>query len=44
MDLDGFGAGGEDDVRCRGCGRVVCGTCAVVEVGVGRECLECRMR
>ena len=27
---------------CRFCGRRVCGVCAVVEVGVGRECLQCR--
>lgn len=37
----------EDDVRifecaCRSCGRRICGTCAIVEVGVGRECLQCR--
>ena len=27
---------------CRCCGRRVCGMCAVVEVGAGRECLQCR--
>lgn len=35
---------GDEDVRCMQCRRLVCETCAVVEVGVGRECLECRMR
>ena len=37
--------GGEmdgDNYACRSCGRKVCGTCAVVEVGDGRECLQCR--
>ncbi|KAL8807352.1 MAG: hypothetical protein Q9223_007797 [Gallowayella weberi] len=34
----------DEDRRCRECGRMVCATCAVVEVGAGRECLECRMR
>lgn len=34
----------EDDCRCMSCGRLVCATCAVVETGAGRECLECRMR
>ena len=37
--------GGETDganYACRSCGRKVCGTCAVVEVGDGRECLQCR--
>ena len=37
--------GGEMDganYACRSCGREVCGTCAVVEVGDGRECLQCR--
>ena len=30
------------ECACRSCGRRVCGTCAVVKVGVGRECLQCR--
>lgn len=40
--------GGMDDANengefaCRACGRIVCETCAVVEVGVGRECLSCK--
>ena len=37
----------DEDVKgaefgCGCCGRMVCGMCAVVEVGAGRECLECR--
>lgn len=37
----------EEDARgsgsaCRCCGRRVCGICAVIEIGVGRECLQCR--
>ena len=27
---------------CRGCGRTVCEMCAVVAVGEGRECLQCK--
>ena len=37
--------GGEVDgaeYACRSCSRRVCGTCAVVEIGEGRECLQCR--
>jgi hypothetical protein len=41
--------GGMDDedsrgseFACRYCGRRVCGICAIVEIGVGRECLQCR--
>lgn len=34
----------DEDPRCTQCKRLVCVTCAVVETGVGRECLECRMR
>ncbi len=45
MDTD-FGYAGVDEAetRCMSCARMVCETCAVVETGVGRECLECRMR
>lgn len=39
MDIDSEEAG---EFRCRGCERVVCKGCAVVEVGGGRECLMCR--
>ena len=39
--MDGGEMDGED-YACRSCGRKVCGTCAVVEVGDGRECLQCR--
>lgn len=31
-----------DDFACRTCRRRVCDTCAVVEVGAGRDCLQCR--
>lgn len=40
--------GGVDEVgeknewACRQCRRIVCGNCAVVETGLGRECLQCR--
>ena len=34
--------GGIAECACRSCGRRVCGMCAVVEVGAGRECLQCR--
>lgn len=41
--------GGMDDEDAKGaefgcqyCGRKVCGMCAVVEVGIGRDCLHCR--
>lgn len=45
MDMDIVGARlDEDDYRCMNCERLVCTTCAVVETGAGRECLECRMR
>ena len=30
------------DYACRSCSRRVCGTCAVVEIGEGRECLQCK--
>ncbi|KAL8727505.1 MAG: hypothetical protein Q9181_005691 [Wetmoreana brouardii] len=44
MDTDGDEvAMDEDELRCRGCRKMVCATCAVVETGMGRECLECRM-
>jgi len=33
---------GRAEYACRSCGRRVCGVCAVVEVGIGRECLQCR--
>lgn len=42
--------GGMDDeideweFSCRVCTKLVCETCAVVEVGVGRECLGCKTR
>ena len=44
MDIDTGFTGLDEDARCMRCRRLVCETCAVVEVGVGRECLECRMR
>lgn len=34
----------DGEFACRSCRRRVCGTCAVVEVGVGRECLGCRTK
>ena len=30
------------DYACRSCSRRVCGTCAVVKIGEGRECLQCK--
>ena len=39
--LDG-GDGKGAEYGCRSCGRRVCDLCAVVEVGAGRECLQCR--
>lgn len=42
--------GGMDDAidewefSCRVCAKLVCETCAVVEVGTGRECLSCKTR
>lgn len=33
---------GSSEFACRSCGTKVCRMCAVVEVGVGRECLQCR--
>ena len=44
MDVDSGCLTLDDDPRCMGCGRIICPTCAVVEIGLGRECLECRMR
>lgn len=45
MEIDsGYAGFDESEVRCMGCGKMVCETCAVVETGVGRECLDCRMR
>ncbi len=44
MDIDTGFTGLDEDARCMRCRRLVCETCAVMEVGVGRECLECRMR
>ncbi len=38
--MDDAGEAGE--FACRACRRLVCGTCAVVEVGIGRECLSCK--
>ena len=35
---------GCEEFACRSCGRRVCGACAVVEVGVGRECLSCKTK
>lgn len=32
------------EFACRSCGRRVCGTCAVVEIGAGRECLGCKTK
>ena len=43
MDMADFGCEGED-ARCMTCKRMVCVMCAVVETGMGRECLGCRMR
>ena len=42
--MGGVDGGATDgaDYACRSCSRNVCGTCAVVEVGEGRECLQCR--
>lgn len=40
--MDDANEGGE--FACRACGRVICENCAVVEVGVGRECLSCKTR
>ena len=31
-----------DEFQCRSCGRRVCDMCAVVETGIGRDCLQCR--
>ena len=48
FDVDVFMGGMDDEdakgaeFGCQSCGRRVCGMCAVVEVGVGRECLQCR--
>ncbi|MCJ1237649.1 hypothetical protein MMC14_005636 [Varicellaria rhodocarpa] len=48
MDIDTCGVSlehrGEDEREwaCRDCGRVVCDGCAVVLVGEGRECLQCK--
>lgn len=43
MDIDMGGTGlGEIEYACRCCGRNVCDTCAVVDVGEGRECLQCK--
>ncbi|MCJ1257375.1 hypothetical protein MMC24_005200 [Lignoscripta atroalba] len=43
MDVDMGGAGLEEtEHACRGCGRMVCEMCAVVVVGEGRECLQCK--
>ncbi|KAL8647097.1 MAG: hypothetical protein Q9210_005759, partial [Variospora velana] len=45
MELDPeYGAFDESELSCMGCGKMVCPTCAVVETGLGRECLECRTR
>ncbi|KAL2038354.1 hypothetical protein N7G274_009003 [Stereocaulon virgatum] len=48
LDVDVFMGGMDDEdakgaeFGCQSCGKRVCGMCAVVEVGVGRECLHCR--
>lgn len=31
-----------DELACRICRRLVCAICAVVEGGLGRECLSCK--
>ena len=31
-----------DDFACRNCRKRVCDMCAVVETGMGRDCLQCR--
>lgn len=31
----------EREFSCRVCTKLVCEACAVVEVGIGRECLSC---
>lgn len=43
--MGGVDGGATDgaDYACRSCNRNVCGTCAIVEVGEGRECLQCRI-
>ena len=43
--MGGVDAGATEgaDYACRSCGRNVCGTCAIVEIGEGRECLQCRI-
>lgn len=43
LDME-YGAYDESELSCMGCGKMVCSTCAVVETGLGRECLECRTR
>ena len=43
IDLEHAGIDGRE-LSCMDCGRMVCETCAVVQTGIGRECLECRMR
>lgn len=39
MDEDGDGS---HEYACKTCRRRVCDTCAVVEIGSGRECLQCK--
>lgn len=46
MDVDGAGgcaaAAEESPYGCDACKRLVCDMCAVVVVGVGRDCLQCK--
>lgn len=42
--MGGMGDPGEDvgELACRICRRLVCAICAVVEGGLGRQCLSCK--
>ncbi|KAK3319739.1 hypothetical protein B0T19DRAFT_271023 [Cercophora scortea] len=46
MDIDGYGfagtaAGAEDEHSCRACGKAVCFSCSVSNMGENRRCLAC---
>jgi len=41
IEMGGMGVD-ENGYACRECGRHVCDMCAVIVVGEGRECLQCK--
>ena len=40
MDVDGFGFGNEDSC-CGACGKTVCFSCSITNLGENKRCLAC---